>query len=133
MRVYFNASDAHPDLFSAVRRRYIFIVDRFEFLQDQFPDLYLKIIFQDIRHLFLPRCHGYPIFNRLKPMTALYLRVAKLFGRNNVCLFHNQMILYGFDLFHVLSVFFKLDAMLFFHVFDCIGIILLDELIGLGQ
>ena len=49
MRVYFNASDAHPDLFSAVRRRYIFIVDRFEFLQDQFPDLYLNIIFQDIR------------------------------------------------------------------------------------
>jgi len=39
----------------------------------------------------------------------------------------------GFDLFQVLSVFFKLDAMLFFHIFDGIGINLLDEFISIGQ
>jgi len=39
----------------------------------------------------------------------------------------------GFDFFQVLSVFFKLQAMLFFHVFDGIGIDLLDEFIGLSQ
>ena len=40
---------------------------------------------------------------------------------------------FGFDLFQVLSVFFNLDAMIFFHVFDSIGINLSDEFIGLGQ
>jgi hypothetical protein len=39
----------------------------------------------------------------------------------------------GFDLFKVLKVFFKLDAMLFLHVFDGIGINLSDEFIGLSQ
>jgi hypothetical protein len=39
----------------------------------------------------------------------------------------------GFDLFQGLSVFFKLDAMLFFYIFDDIGINLLDEFIGLSQ
>jgi len=39
----------------------------------------------------------------------------------------------GFDFFQVLSVFFKLNAMLFFHVVYDIGINLLDEFISLGQ
>ena len=45
----------------------------------------------------------------------------------------NLLLNLGFDFLFFLSVFFKLDAMLFFHVFDGIGIYLLDEFIGLGQ
>ena len=40
---------------------------------------------------------------------------------------------FGFDLFQVLSVFFKLQTMLFLHVVDDIGINLLDEVFSLSQ
>lgn len=39
----------------------------------------------------------------------------------------------GFDSFQVLSMSFKLQAMLFFHMVDDIGIDLLDKFIGLGH
>ena len=50
-----------------------------------------------------------------------------------VCFLLDLALNLGLDFFQVLSMFFKLQAMLFLHVFDGIGINLLDEFIGFSQ